>query len=361
MTDGNTVQPSESEQAPSASAPKEAKAPKTTVSSTSNSKGEAGWFRRFFWLDERVAEAKKLCFGPNSPGFAEFELAKQVRAGVVQIGEAAESNGAVLLLERIEGLALLQSHLLKAGLPCVGKAHLTEEDFQQARTIPRILEMWNELSTAQQNALTVALGPDAERGVIGLDAKNRRYLASGLRKLSTALSEPLECDANRIGRVLFVRWARVGAAALVAVGVLFGVYGGYAKATAKPNLAFHRPVTISSQYPGEGLDHSLLVDGDTTNLGFHTQGGGNQYCIIDLGAVKSFSKVVVSNRADCCQERGVPLQLAISSDGTNYRKVAEKRETFDTWTADKLNAKARYVKLTLTSNNFLHLSEVEVY
>jgi hypothetical protein len=358
MTDGNTVQPSDAEQAPSVSPKKEAT---PTAATTPGRKNESSGLRRFFWLDERVAEAKKASFGPNSPGFSEFEMAKQVHAGVVQIGETGESNGAVLLLERIEVLSLLQSHLLHAGLPCVGRAHLTEADFQQLRNIPRFLEVWNELSIAQQNAITVALGPDAERGVIGLDAKNRRYLASGLRKLSAVLTDPLEFEANRVGRVLFVRWARIGAAAVAAIGLVLSAYGAYAKATAKPNIALHRPVTISSQFPGEGTDHDLLVDGDTTNLGFHTTAGPNQFVVIDLGTVKPISKVVVTNRADCCQERAVPLNLEVSNDGTSYHKIAERRELFDTWTADKLNTKARYVKLSLGASNFLHLSEVEVY
>jgi hypothetical protein len=358
MTDGNTVQPSDSEQAPSVSTKKEET---LTPATTDGRKNESSWLRRFFWLDERVTEAKKASFGPNSPGFSEFEMAKQVHAGVVQIGETGESNGAVLMLERIEVLALSQSHLLHAGLPCVGRAHLTEADFEKLRTLPRFLEVWNELSIAQQNALTVALGPDAERGVIGLDAKNRRYLASGLRKLSSVLTDPLEFEANRVGRVLFIRWARIGAAAVAALGLVLSMYGAYAKATAKPNLALHRPVTISSQFPGEGTDHSLLVDGDTTNLGFHTGAGPNQFCTIDLGSVKAISKVVVTNRADCCQERAVPLNLEVSVDGVNYRKVAERRDLFDSWSAENLNTKARYVKLTLGSSNFLHLSEVEVY
>jgi hypothetical protein len=55
------------------------------------------------------------------------------------------------------------------------------------------------------------------------------------------------------------------------------------------------------------------------------------------------------------------LALEVSTDGTNYRKIAEKREVFDTWTANKLKAHGRYVKLSLRSANFFHLSEVEVY
>jgi hypothetical protein len=145
------------------------------------------------------------------------------------------------------------------------------------------------------------------------------------------------------------------------MAVVFAGIGAYKKATAKPNIALHRPVTISSQYPNEGLDHSLLVDGDNTNLGFHTLANGPQHCVIDLGTKRAFNTVVVTNRADCCHERAVPLQLQVSDDGQNYRTIAERRDVFDVWTADGLKVQARYVKLQLTTANFFHLSEVEIY
>jgi hypothetical protein len=267
----------------------------------------------------------------------------------------------VLLLERIEVLSLLRAHLMKSSLPQNGVGCLTAEDWEQLRTLPRVQELWNELATAQQTALTTALGPDAERTLTTLDSKNRRYLASAMRKLAAGLSEPLEFEANRIGRVLFVRWARLGAAAVVLLGIGLAGYGVIAKLTAKPNLALHRPVTISSQFPGEGSDYSLLVDGDTTNLGFHTNKSPGEWCTIDLGADKAITKVVVTNRTDCCQDRGHPLKILVSSDGQNFRKIAERREQFDVWTASSLKATGRYVRIQHGGANFLHLSEVEVY
>ncbi|MGC4067840.1 MAG: hypothetical protein QM784_24950 [Polyangiaceae bacterium] len=280
MTDGNTVQENESVQDTSTSSHR---AP-SSATATPTAKG--GALRRFFWMDERVAQARKLCFSKGDPGFAEFDLAKQAREGIVQIGETGEGNAAVLLLERIETLFLLRSYLKKNSLPVGDANYLSEDDLGRAREIPRVGETWNELSTAQQSAIEAALGPKGESALLDLEPKNRRYLASGLRKLSSNISETLEFEANRVGRVLFARWSRIAAAGVATLGILLAAYGVYAKATAKPNIALHRPVTVSSQHPGEGMDHSLLVDGDRTNLGFHTAHGPNQWCVIDLGAVE---------------------------------------------------------------------------
>jgi hypothetical protein len=356
MTDGNTVQENESVQNTSTSS---SRAPSGPAAATPTSKG--GALRRFFWMDERIAQAKKHCFSKGDPGYAEFALARHAREGIVQIGETGDGNMAVLLLERVETLFLVRSFLGKNSLQVSDNNYLTDDDFAEARKIARVSETWNELSTAQQTAILSALGPKGEIGLLDLDPKTRRYLASGLRKLSSSLSESLEFEANRVGRALFARWSRVAGLGVAVIGVLFAAYGAYAKATAKPNLALHRPVTVSSQQPGEGMDHALLVDGDRTNLGFHTTHGPNQWCVIDLGSVKPISKVVVSNRADCCQDRGVPIRLEVSDDGQNYRTIAGRKEQFDSWSAEKLKTQGRYVRLSLESVNFFHLSEVEVY
>lgn len=356
MTDGNTAQVGSAE--PSA----EGATKQQSVGSAVALEKKTGGLRRFLWLDERVAEAQRTSFGQGAPGFEEFDLARQARAGTVQIGEAGESSGAVLLLQRLEVIALIRSHLMKAGLPCKGGLNdLSAEELADARTQPRFLEIWNELTTVQQNALEQSIGPDAKVALVGIDPKTRRNLAAALRKFATGLAEPLEFEANRIGRVLFLRWARIGAAIAVCLGVLLSLYGAYAKLTAKPNIALGRPVTISSQQPGEGMDHTLLVDGDRTNLGFHTTLEANPYCTIDLGSVRPITEVVTYNRADCCQERTIPLQLLVSDDGKSFRKVAERREAFDVWSAKGLKVKGRYIRLQLAGSNFLHLSEVEVY
>jgi F5/8 type C domain. len=110
-----------------------------------------------------------------------------------------------------------------------------------------------------------------------------------------------------------------------------------------------------------GRDPSLLVDGDLTNLGFHTIEAPNQNVTIDLGRVQRISRVVVYNRADCCQERAVPLKIEVSGDDGQFRQVAERKEHFEKWKADFPPTNARYVRLTDLAAAAFHLSEVEVY
>jgi hypothetical protein len=71
--------------------------------------------------------------------------------------------------------------------------------------------------------------------------------------------------------------------------------------------------------------------------------------------------VVVYNRADCCQERAVPLKIEISPDNRQFRQVAERKQQFEKWKADFPPSNARYVRLTDLNAAAFHLSEVEVY
>jgi hypothetical protein len=183
----------------------------------------------------------------------------------------------------------------------------------------------------------------------------------GLHDLVMRLAEPLEIEANRLGRALFARWSRVLAVGLVLV-LAVGFSGKWlSKKLGGPNIALHAAVTISSQFPGQGVDHTLLVDGDPDTLGFHTMDGGQQWVVIDLGKVRKFNKIVVYNRPDGYEERAVPLKVEVSKDNVNYAQVAERKETFEKWTAKDLHAEGRYVRLRNTTPNFFHLAEVELY
>jgi hypothetical protein len=130
---------------------------------------------------------------------------------------------------------------------------------------------------------------------------------------------------------------------------------------ARPNLALHRPVTISSNEKAARVRTRALVDGDRKNLGFHTMKGRQQWVVIDLEDVETITTINVYNRFDCCQERAVPLRLEVSTDGTTYTLVGRRKETFTVWTTKLPPTPARFVRLTNESNNFFHLSEVEVY
>jgi hypothetical protein len=314
--------------------------------------------RRLLWLDERVSEARAKTFGPSQPGWAEYDTARHARDGVVQIGETGQSSLAVLLLERDAAALLARAHAARENLQ-LSTGPLCESDWETLKTVPAIQQAWNNLSAIQVANLVAATGPQGDQALANLPLPQRKTFAIGLHEFVNAISEPLEFEANRLGRALFARYTRVSLAA-AAVLIVVGVIGSWISSKfEKPNIALHRRVEVSSQYPGAGEDHTLLVDGDKTNLGFHTdcQGG---WVIIDLGAPTKFDKVVVYNRTEF-PERAIPLIIEVSNDHQSFRQLAERKEVFDKWSATGLGAQGRYVKLRNTSPNCFHLAEVEIY
>jgi hypothetical protein len=320
----------------------------------------SGFFRRFFWMDDRVREAQKLSYGPSNPGWEDYTLARQAQAGILQIGESGDTSSAVLLLQCSAARLLVRAHFSRKN-EVPPSAAITNEELDILRSLTVIREGLDSLTGAQQSALLDILRAGGESALGTMAIKQRRVVAGALKSFVTALMEPLETDESKIGRVLFARWARILSAAALVVAVILVVASWISKQTAKPNLALNHKVSVSSQFSGAGRDTSQLVDGDRSNLGFHTECRANQHVTVDLGSVKDISSVVVYNRADCCQERAVPLTLQLSTDGQKYTPVKEQREQFDKWAIDSVNQKARYVRLLNASNNCFHLSELEVY
>jgi hypothetical protein len=217
------------------------------------------------------------------------------------------------------------------------------------------------LTPAQLAILIRACGPERDATLSHLSDGERDSFATALHDFVMRLLEPLEIEANRLGRALFARWSRVLIVAIVfAVGL--GFLGKWVNAkVVGPNIALHCPVTVSSQFAGQGTDHTLLVDGDPDTLGFHTQDGGQQWVVIDLGKVRKINRIVVYNRADGYEERAVPIKIEVSDDNQNYKQIAERKENFDKWTVKRLRASGRYVRLKNTPPNYFHLGEVEIY
>jgi hypothetical protein len=323
-------------------------------------KPASSWLGRVLWLGPRVAEAREQTFDPSRPGFAWYDVARQICDDVVKIGETGKGSWAVLLLDVTAVELLVRAHLARAGL-LTGAGPLGEGDWDSARQIPAVQAAWGKLSTTQIATLMALVGPDRDATMARISGEERDAFAIGLHDLVMRLAEPLEIEANRLGRALFARWSRV-----FVVGLVLAVAGGFGgkwllKKLSGPNLALHAAVTVSSQFPGQGVDHSLLVDGDPETLGFHTLDGGQQWVVIDLGKVRKFNKVVVYNRADGFEDRAAPLKVEVSKDNLNYTQVAERKTTFDKWSAKGLRAEARYVRLKNTPPNYFHLGEVEIY
>jgi hypothetical protein len=324
------------------------------------SKPASSWLGRVLWLGPRVAEARQKTFGASEPGFPWYDVARQICDDVVKIGETGKGSWAVLLLDVTAVELLVRAHLARAGL-LTGTGPLGESDWESARRIPAVESAWGKLSTAQIAILTALLGPERDATIAKISGEERDAFATGLHDLVMRLAEPLEIEANRLGRALFARWSRV-----LVVGLVLVVAAGFGgkwlgKKLDGPNIALHAVVTVSSQYPNQGVDHSLLVDGDPDTLGFHTLDGGQQWAVIDLGKVRKFNKIVIYNRPDGFEERAVPLKVEVSKDNQNYTQVAERKETFDKWSTRGFHAEARYVRLKNTPPNFFHLAEVEIH
>jgi hypothetical protein len=333
----------------------------TAISEQKNEIPKAGFLSRMLWLAPRVAEARATAFVPAQPGYLWYDIARQIGDDVVKIGETGKGSWAVLLLDCRSVELLIRAHLARAGL-LSGSAPLSEADWAAAQKVPAVEAAWGKLPVAHTTLLPAMLGPERDATLEKLSGEEREAFAESVHDLVMRLAEPLEFEANRLGRALFARWARVVVVALIVVGSLFWVGNKIASKFAKPNIALHRPVTVSSQFPGQGTDHTLLVDGDHDNLGFHTNADPQgAWAVIDLGAAKKFDKVVVYNRADGYEERAVPIKIEVSNDNTNWKQIAERKEVFDKWTAKNLHAEGRYVRLKNTPPNYFHLAEVEIY
>ena len=84
------------------------------------------------------------------------------------------------------------------------------------------------------------------------------------------------------------------------------------------NMASGKTVTGSNE---GGFKFVNLVDGNKTNFA-HTYGGGDiDFLQVDLGAVKKIKKIVITNRADCCQKRAIGIKAVIyGADGKTVIK-----------------------------------------
>jgi hypothetical protein len=313
--------------------------------------------RGFFWMDERLASARKEGYSTGQPGWEEFDLGRAALADAAQLGESGEGQGSALLLYRGATLLMTRAQLARAGAGVEPPAS-NEVCWSRLGDLPAGKAQLADMTEEQRTLITGSLSGQGEAYLAQLSKERRLQAARAMSKLAQGLGDTLEADAKRVGRVLISRWVRIGVATL-----LLAVAGWVTvdKMTETPNLALHRPVTVVTQHPVYAKDPSAVVDGDLTNLGFHTIEAPNQYIIIDLGSVHSISKVILYNRPDCCQERAFPVKVEVSTDGQQYQLVAERNEPYERWKAKFPAVNARYVKLTDLKASAFHLSEVEVY
>ena len=132
----------------------------------------------------------------------------------------------------------------------------------------------------------------------------------------------------------------------------------------QPELAVGHPWRVSANapnYPASGVIPPPEACRDAgTRFFFHTSEMDSPWIDIDLGAFERVSRVSIVNRADCCIERPLPLEVSLGLDGIRWTKVAQRRGVFDAWTAEFPRQLARYVRLSTPRRTMLHFQSISV-
>lgn len=117
--------------------------------------------------------------------------------------------------------------------------------------------------------------------------------------------------------------------------------------------------TVSESLSGYNAEGTLPAS-TSKEIFFHSIDTDSPWIEVDLGKERSISRVVVTNRFDCCRERAVPLVVTVRGATGPSREVARQTAEFDEWDARFASTRARYVRLTVPRRTILHLRNIEV-
>jgi hypothetical protein len=149
-------------------------------------------------------------------------------------------------------------------------------------------------------------------------------------------------------------WLCLGAYGLIVLGLA-------GRALFQPtNLALHASWRVSSTY-GAFPSSGQIERFPERSPFFHTEEEASPWLQIDLGAPQRVSRLRVTNRVDCCQERALPLVAESSLDGKSWAPLAERKTTFAAWNPAFSPREIRYLRLRTSRRSMLHLSGVEVF
>ena len=95
-------------------------------------------------------------------------------------------------------------------------------------------------------------------------------------------------------------------------------------------------------------------------LVFHTNQQSAPSVLIDMKRSRTVRQIVLTNRQDCCFERGLPLVVEVGENTSSFSAVGRQERVFNRWVIDFAERKARYVRLRSEATTYLHLSEVEI-
>ncbi len=241
-------------------------------------------------------------------------------------------------------------------------AHAPDEALTNDWLAGRIADVPADVSDAQPEA-----DRERVRGAVraedplffdGLDRDELERTRSALERAAAALGHGLEARS-----LANVQGSRVGR--IAGILLLAGFIAQRAvSATYWPNLAYGKPVTGSSSFPGQS-DFQGLVDGEVgTSYGAATQLDASAWLAVDLQHVFRLTTIKVYNRVDGWFDEDLPLIVQISVDGLHFSDVARRDTSFGhspPWIVHLDHEKARFVRVRAVNKTVLALSELEVF
>ena len=172
----------------------------------------------------------------------------------------------------------------------------------------------------------------------------------------------LDCSRGpqeEIARIQASRVFRLGGVALGVLALIGALVWGGTRFVQPPDLLPGKPWRASSAYKNFNVG-AHQVDGNSTQVFFHTNEETNAWIEFDLQKPTQFRSVTLKNRTDCCSERAVPLVIESSDDRNHWTELARKSDDFRSWTAKFAPKTARYVRIRTLKRTWLHLEGVNV-
>ena len=169
---------------------------------------------------------------------------------------------------------------------------------------------------------------------------------------------------RRFHKILLVHALLVASLVAAILLLLSAIFPPVRARLFQPELAVGHSWRVSAttaNFPAAGIIQTPEAWRATgTRFFFHTSEMESPWIEIDLGSFERVSKVVVLNRADCCLERPLPLEVSLGLDGVHWTKVAQRRGVFESWTAEFPRQLARYVRLSTPRRTMLHFQSISV-
>ena len=227
---------------------------------------------------------------------------------------------------------------------------LQREDHADAEHLKRTLELYTS-ALSHAGAAPASCDTPADHDVLLATLLEQRARALSAI-VAVARQQPLSQRHLDIRRR--TRWAML---LLVVSLVPVGGWLAYDRSEVG-NVALGKRWTASSQSQGMALSGTLT--NSAKHFFFHTSGQEQPWIEIDLGEPTRVSRLVVVNRDDCCQNRALPLVLEASADHAEWRELARRTQSFDTWRASFDPATARWVRLRASNVGVLHLKRIVI-